>query len=67
MFWRRFYVDCLGMTILRKRDVPEEKYMNVFLGYGPEDNHFCVELTYSESSFLAHIQSSCFHMQTVIL
>lgn len=38
--------------------------MNVFLGYGAEDNHFCVELTYSESSYLAHIQSSCFHMQT---
>ncbi|KAG0611555.1 hypothetical protein M758_7G148800 [Ceratodon purpureus] len=40
--------DCLGMQILRKRDVPEEKYMNVFMGYGAEDNHFAAELTYSK-------------------
>lgn len=44
----RWYQDCLGMHILRKRDVPEEKYMNVFMGYGPEDNHFAAELTYSK-------------------
>lgn len=35
------------MTLLRKRDVPEEKYSNAFLGFGPEENHFVVELTYS--------------------
>lgn len=40
--------DCLGMQILRKRDVPEEKYMNAFMGYGSEDNHFAAELTYSK-------------------
>ncbi|KAJ8459816.1 hypothetical protein OPV22_032742 [Ensete ventricosum] len=37
---------CLGMKLLRKRDIPEEKYTNAFLGYGPEDSHFVVELTY---------------------
>lgn len=36
------------MHILRKRDNPEEKYMNVFMGYGMEDNHFVAELTYSK-------------------
>lgn len=35
------------MKLLRKRDVPEEKYSNAFLGFGPEDSHFAVELTYS--------------------
>lgn len=35
------------MKLLRKRDVPEEKYANAFLGYGPEESHFVVELTYS--------------------
>ena len=43
----RFYTECLGMKLLRKRDIPEEKYTNAFLGYGPEDSHFAIELTYS--------------------
>lgn len=38
------------MKLLRKRDIPEERYTNAFLGYGPEDSHFVVELTYSELS-----------------
>lgn len=37
------------MKLLRKRDIPEEKYTNAFLGYGPEDSHFVIELTYSKS------------------
>lgn len=43
----KFYTECLGMKILRKRDIPEEKYSNAFLGYGPEESHFAVELTYN--------------------
>lgn len=46
-FFPRFYTECLGMQLLRKRDVPEEKYSNAFLGFGPEESHFVVELTYS--------------------
>ncbi|GMJ15897.1 GlyoxalaseI 6 [Hibiscus trionum] len=42
----KFYTECLGMKVLRKRDIPEERYSNAFLGYGPEDSHFAVELTY---------------------
>lgn len=45
----RFYTECLGMKLLRKRDIPEERYTNAFLGYGPEDSHFVVELTYSKA------------------
>ncbi|KAL6523545.1 hypothetical protein OROGR_017148 [Orobanche gracilis] len=48
----KFYTECLGMKLLRKRDVPEERYTNAFLGYGPEDSHFVVELTYSKHSQL---------------
>ena len=44
----RFYTECLGMKLLRKRDIPDERYTNAFLGYGPEDSHFVVELTYSK-------------------
>ncbi|XP_004501170.1 lactoylglutathione lyase GLX1-like isoform X2 [Cicer arietinum] len=43
----KFYTECLGMKLLRKRDLPEDKYSNAFLGYGPEDSHFTVELTYN--------------------
>lgn len=46
-FLVRFYTECFGMKLLRKRDIPEEKYANAFLGFGPEDSHFVVELTYS--------------------
>ncbi|QHO22094.1 putative lactoylglutathione lyase [Arachis hypogaea] len=43
----KFYTKCLGMKLLRKRDIPEERYTNPFLGYGPEDSNFTVELTYN--------------------
>ncbi|XP_075517634.1 putative lactoylglutathione lyase, chloroplastic [Primulina tabacum] len=43
----KFYTECLGMKLLRKRDVPDERYTNAFLGYGPEDSHFVIELTYN--------------------
>ncbi|KAL0559618.1 hypothetical protein IC582_004233 [Cucumis melo] len=43
----KFYTECLGMKLLRKRDIPEERYTNAFLGYGPEEAHFVIELTYN--------------------
>ncbi|CBI20865.3 unnamed protein product, partial [Vitis vinifera] len=43
----KFYTECLGMKLLRRCDIPEERYANAFLGYGPEDSHFVVELTYN--------------------
>ncbi|XP_059624256.1 lactoylglutathione lyase GLX1-like [Cornus florida] len=43
----KFYTECFGMKLLRKRDVPEEKYSNAFLGFGSEESHFVVELTYN--------------------
>ncbi|TKY54002.1 putative lactoylglutathione lyase [Spatholobus suberectus] len=43
----KFYTECFGMKLLRQRDIPEEKYANAFLGFGPEESHFVVELTYN--------------------
>ncbi|CAN1215201.1 Probable lactoylglutathione lyase, chloroplastic [Linum perenne] len=43
----KFYTECLGMKLLRKRDIPEERYTNAFLGYGPEDSNFVIEITYN--------------------
>ncbi|CAA3026566.1 probable lactoylglutathione lyase, chloroplastic [Olea europaea subsp. europaea] len=40
-----FTPTVLGVKLLRKLDIPEEKY--TFLGYGPEDSHFVIELTYN--------------------
>ncbi|KAE9602053.1 hypothetical protein Lal_00040753 [Lupinus albus] len=43
----KFYTESLGFKLLRQRDVPEEKYSNAFLGFGPEESYFAVELTYN--------------------
>ncbi|XP_075495584.1 lactoylglutathione lyase GLX1-like [Primulina tabacum] len=43
----KFYTECFGMKLLRKRDVPLEGYSNAFLGFGPEDSHFLLELTHN--------------------
>lgn len=43
----KFYRECLGMKLLRQRDIPEEKYSNAFLGYGSEESTFAIELTYN--------------------
>ncbi|KAL2321306.1 hypothetical protein Fmac_030275 [Flemingia macrophylla] len=43
----KFYRECFGMKLLRQRDLQELRYINAFLGYGPEDAHFAIELTYN--------------------
>ena len=42
-----FYTKLLGMTELRRRDVPDGKYTLAFVGYGDEDSGAVVELTYN--------------------
>lgn len=43
-----YYKKHLGMKQLRYRDMKEDKYINSFLGYGPEDkDFFSLELTYN--------------------
>ena len=45
----KFYTELLGMTELRRRDVPDGKYTLVFLGYGEGDKEGQgeIELTYN--------------------
>ncbi len=43
----RFYTELFGMKELRRRDVPDGKYTLAFLGYGPEETHTVLELTYN--------------------
>jgi lactoylglutathione lyase len=42
-----FYTGVLGMTVLRTTDRPEQKYTLAFVGYGDEDKHAVLELTYN--------------------
>jgi lactoylglutathione lyase len=42
-----FYTDVLGMKLLRRDDYPDGKFTNAFVGYGPEETHAVVELTYN--------------------
>lgn len=43
----KYYTEVLGMTVLRQRENPDYKYTLAFLGYGPEDEHPVMELTYN--------------------
>jgi lactoylglutathione lyase len=42
-----FYTRLMGMQEIRRRDVPDGKYTLVFMGYGPEESHTALELTYN--------------------
>ena len=63
----RFYTECLGMKLLRKRDIPDERYTNAFLGYGPEDSHFVVELTYSMPLHCSYFLFARYFLMGIIL
>ncbi len=43
----KFYTGLLGMRELRRAEVTEGKYTLVFIGYGGEDSHTVLELTYN--------------------
>jgi lactoylglutathione lyase len=42
-----FYTQVLGMQLLRSTDRPEQQYTLAFVGYGSEDQHAVLELTYN--------------------
>lgn len=44
---KEFYTKYLGMKVLRQYDNEEYRYTNAFIGYGPEDSHTVLELTYN--------------------
>ncbi|PRQ48389.1 putative lactoylglutathione lyase [Rosa chinensis] len=43
----KFHTEALGMKLLWQRDIPDEKYSNAFLEFGPEETNFVMELTYN--------------------
>ena len=38
-----FYVNKLGMKLIRKKDYPEGKFTLAFVGYGPEEDNTMIE------------------------
>ena len=42
-----FYVNRLGMNLLRKMDQPHRKFTLAFVGYGSEKENTVIELTYN--------------------
>lgn len=42
-----FYTEVLGMQLLRRKDYPDGEFTLAFLGYGPEETHTVLELTYN--------------------
>ena len=42
-----FYVNRLGMNLLRKKDYPHGKFTLAFVGYGSEKENAVIELTYN--------------------
>ena len=42
-----FYTEVLGMTLLRRKDYPEGRFTNVFVGYGNEADSAVLELTHN--------------------
>jgi len=43
----RFYTEQLGMKLLRRQDYPEGEFTLAFVGYGDEEGHSVLELTYN--------------------
>jgi lactoylglutathione lyase len=44
---KRFYSEALGMKVLREKEYPDGKFTLCFMGYGDEDTHTVIELTYN--------------------
>jgi lactoylglutathione lyase len=42
-----FYTRHLGMRLLRRKDYPDGKFTNIFVGYGDENSETVLELTHN--------------------
>ena len=46
-----FYTQVLGMRLLRKKDYPEGRFTNVFVGYEDESKAAVLELTPCQTQY----------------
>ena len=42
-----FYTEVMGMKLLRRKDYPDGRFTNVFVGYGDEAKEAVLELTHN--------------------
>lgn len=42
-----FYIEVLGMQLLRRKDYPDGQFTLAFVGYGDEADHTVIELTHN--------------------
>jgi len=42
-----FYIDIMGMKLIRKKDYPEHEFTLAFVGYGEEEETAILELTHN--------------------
>lgn len=42
-----FYTRVIGMKLLRRHEYPDGKFTLAFVGFGPEETHPALELTYN--------------------
>jgi lactoylglutathione lyase len=42
-----FYTKVLGMRVLRRKEYPQGRFTNTFVGYGDESAHAVIELTHN--------------------
>ncbi len=43
----KFYIDILGMKLLRRKDYPSGRFTLAFVGFSPEDESTVLELTHN--------------------
>lgn len=44
---KRFYIELLGMKLIKELDFPDGEFTLAFVGYGPEESNTIIELTYN--------------------
>ncbi|MEO1817574.1 MULTISPECIES: lactoylglutathione lyase [Pseudomonadaceae] len=62
-----FYTEVLGMTLLRRKDYPDGRFTNAFVGYGNEAEHAVLELTWNWDTSSYELGSGYGHIAIEVL
>jgi lactoylglutathione lyase len=57
-----FYTTVLGMRVLRRKDYPDGRFTNVFVGFGDESTDAVIELTHNWDTHAYDIGSGFGHI-----
>ena len=57
-----FYIEVLGMRVLRRKDYPGGRFTNVFVGYGDEASAAVLELTHNWDTRIYDLGSGYGHV-----